>query len=69
MAVFALLESSKLISRKIKVSEKSHRVTNDWQVFKIKVVTHSVEHDWRLQSESARMKALGLNDKAETEDF
>ena len=34
----------KLISRKIQVSEKSHRVTNDWQVFKIKVVTHSVEY-------------------------
>ena len=28
-----------------------------------------VEHDWRLQSESARIEALRLNDKAETEDF
>ena len=27
------------------------------------------KHDWRLQSESARMEALRLNDKAETEDF
>ena len=27
------------------------------------------KHDWRLQSESARLEALKLNDKAETEDF
>ena len=27
------------------------------------------KHDWRLQSESARMKTLRMNDKAETEDF
>ena len=27
------------------------------------------KHDWRLQSKSARLKTLRLNDKAETEDF
>ena len=50
----------------------------NWKVWKVigkslhlgNTKVHSyVEHDWRLQSKSARLKTLRLNDKAETEDF
>ena len=46
-------------------------ILQKWQETLCKVLLRLFfkKHDWRLQSKSARLKTLRLNDKAETEDF